>query len=158
MSEENKIKTSFKYNLTFYYQSTIIYFVAFILYALIRGEFVEDSFKLLLKDPIIYFFAIIVLVSLIGLLFNLYKNRYLIIEGEKISFKDRFGVRLFTTDQIERIKISKQKGMMKNKAFRLIRIKLKHRRRSIIIRPNDYENEEELTAKFIELKERLEKI
>ena len=70
-SKENT-KKIFKYNMSFYYQSTIIYFIVFILYVVIRGEFVEDSFKLITRDPIIYFFAIIVSVSLISLLYNLY--------------------------------------------------------------------------------------
>jgi len=153
MNESNKIRTSFKYNMSFYYQSTIIYFVAFILYAIIRGEFVEGSFKLLLRDPIIYFFAIIVLIALISLLYNLLKDRYLIIEEDRILFKNRFGSRFFTIDQIERIKISRRN---RNKAFRYIKIKLKQKRRSIIIRSSDYESEEDLINRFFEIKMKLE--
>jgi len=44
-----------KYNLSFYYKSTIIYFIVLILYGVIRGEFVEDSFTLITRDPILYF-------------------------------------------------------------------------------------------------------
>ena len=72
--------------MSFYYQSTIIYFVAFILYVFIRGEFVEDSFKVITKDPIIYFFGLIVFISLISLIYNIYKNKYMEISEESISF------------------------------------------------------------------------
>ena len=157
MSEEqvNK-KKIFKYNLSFYYQSTIIYFVVFLLYAIIRGEFVENSFTLITKDPIIYFFAIIVCVSLISLLYNLYLNRHLEIGDNKISFSNRFAEKNLFIDHIEEIKISRFVSKKKNKAFRLIRLRFKNRKRRIIIRPYDYENVEELISLFIELKEKLE--
>ena len=157
MSEEQKNnKKTFKYNLSFYYQSTIIYFVVFLLYAIIRGEFVENSFTLITKDPIIYFFAIIVCVSLVSLLYNLYLNRHLVIEDDKISFVNKFAEKKYLLDNIEEIKISKFVSKKRNKAFRLIRIKFKNRRRRMIIRPYDYENIEELISQFIKLKERLE--
>lgn len=155
---ENKenIKKVFKYNMSFYYQSTIIYFIVFILYVIIRGEFVEGSFKLITKDPIIYFFAIIVAVSLISLLYNLYLNKHLEIGEEKISFVNRFASKTFMTGNIAEIKISDPEKRIKNRAFRLIRIKLKHRKRPVIIRPYDYENEDELISRFQDLKNRME--
>jgi hypothetical protein len=157
MSEEQANKKKiFKYNLSFYYQSTIIYFVVFLLYAIIRGEFVENSFTLITKDPIIYFFAIIVCVSLISLLYNLYLKRHLEIGENKISFVNRFSEKVLFIDHIEEIKISRFVSKKKNKAFRLIRLRFKNRKRRIIIRPYDYENVEELISQFIELKEKLE--
>ncbi len=82
MNEENKDIRIFKYNMSFYYQSTIIYFIVFILYMVIRGEFVEDSFVLITKDPIIYLLGMIVIISLISLLQNLYKNKYMEIQRQ----------------------------------------------------------------------------
>lgn len=156
MSENNSnIKSRFKYNMSFYYQSTIIYFVVFLLYVVIRGEFVENSYKLMTKDPIIYFFTIIVSVSLLSLLYNLYINKYLEISGDKISFINRFALKTFHMDEIAEIKISYPRQRSGSRAFRLVRIKLKHRRRPVIIRPYDYENEEELINRFTELKEKL---
>jgi len=157
MSEEKENKKNiFKYNLSFYYQSTIIYFIVFLLYAIIRGEFVEDSFTLITKDPIIYFLAIIVCVSLISLLYNLYLNRHLEIGDNKISFVNKFAEKAFYIDHLEEIKISKFVSKKRNKAFKLIRLRFKDRKRRIIIRPYDYENIEELISLFVELKEKLE--
>ena len=119
--KENTMK-KFKYNMSFYYQSTIIYFVVFILYVVIRGEFVENSYKLITKDPIIYFFAIIVSVSLVTLLYNLYINKYLEISEEEISFVNRFAVKTFHLDELTEIKISYPRQRASNRAFRLIRI------------------------------------
>jgi hypothetical protein len=84
----------FKYNMSFYYQSTIIYFIIFIIYVVVRGEFVEDSYKLFTHDPIIYFLGLIVIVSVISLLYNLYKKRHIKITSEGIHFIDRFGTGL----------------------------------------------------------------
>ncbi len=142
----------FKYKMSFYYVSTIIYFVAFLLYVLIRGEFVEDSFTLITKDPIIYFFAIIVIISLVSLLYNLYKNRYLEFGEQSISFGDRFRVREFRFENIKKMKISRESNDGKNGVFKIVRIKLKNRRRLLVIRPYDYENGKELLKRFQELK------
>ncbi len=152
---KENIKWVFKYNMSFYYQSTIIYFIVFIFYVVIRGEFIENSYKLMTRDPIIYSFLIIVTVSVVSLVYNLYINRYLEITQEKISFINRFAVKSFQFDQILEIKISYPRQRQTNRAFRLIRIKLKYRRRPVIIRPYDYENEEELINKLTELNEKL---
>ncbi|OGU80161.1 MAG: hypothetical protein A2W11_03690 [Ignavibacteria bacterium RBG_16_35_7] len=150
-------KNNFKYNMSFYYQSTIIYFVVFVIYLVIRGQFIEDSYTLVTKDPIIYFFGIIVLVSLLSLLFNLYKNKHVQIGDDGIHFIDRFKKRSFLFNEMDSIKISKFKSSrISNKAFRLIRIKLNNRRRPLIIRPYDYENQIELLNRFQEIKQRLE--
>jgi hypothetical protein len=83
-------------------------------------------------------------------------NRHLEVADNKISFINRFAEKIFYIDQIEVIKISRFVSRKKNKAFRLIRIRFKNRKRRIIIRPYDYENVEELISLFIELKEKLE--
>jgi hypothetical protein len=77
------------------------------------------------------------------------------ITEEKISFINRFAIKTFQFDQLLEIKISYPRQRSRNRAFRLIRIKLKYRRRPVIIRPYDYENEEELINKLTELNEKL---
>ena len=158
MNDNAVAKKVYKYNMSFYYQSTIIYFVVFVLYTIIRGEFIEDSFTLITKDPIIYFFAIIVFISVLSLLYNLYKNRHMEVSDEEISFVDRFKRKSFKYDDMIRIKISKKRGPSKRSPLRLIRIKLKNRRRLVVIRPSDYENADELLKFFDDLRIRIEKI
>lgn len=156
MSEStDKVKT-FKYNMSIYYQSTIIYFIAFVVYVIVRGEFVEDSVTLIFKDPIIYFFAFIVLISIISLLFNLYKNKKLEIGDDSFAFINRFRIKKYSLIDIVDIKISTGKSRRSNRALRLIRIKLKSRRRPIILRPYDYENEESLIQTMHKFKLKLE--
>jgi len=157
MNDTIESKKKFKFNMSFYYQSTIAYFVFFILYVIIRGEFVEDSFTLITKDPIIYFFGLIVIISVISLLYNLYKSRYLYIDETGIEFANRNGSKKINIADIESIKLTRERKRLPNKAFRIIRIKLKNRRRVLLIRPYDYENDELLANRFIEIKEKLEK-
>jgi hypothetical protein len=130
----------------------------FSLYLVIRGEFVEETFTLITKDPIIYLLGVIVIISLLSLLYNIYKNKYLEISSDGISFVTRFGEKKILLSQIKRIRISKQRERVQNRAFRLVRIKLKNRRRSVIIRPYDYENEDILLNKFEEMKSRVEEV
>lgn len=157
MNTENSNKKVFKYNLAFYYQATIIYFAAFVLYVVIRGEFIEDSFTIITKDPIMHFFAIIVLISVAGLVYNIFKNRHLEIDGTSISFVDRFKTRKFELDQFVSIRITNSKNINKKEAFKFIIIKIKDRKRPLIIRSRDYENSSELFAGFQNLESKIEK-
>jgi len=151
-------RSVYKYNMSFYYQATIIYLVVFILYLVIRGEFVEDSFMLLTKDPILYLLALIVIISVISVLYNLFRNKHIEVSENGIKVFDRFKKRVFDKNQIKTIRFTMQRRMINSKAFRLIRIKVESRMRPLIIRPSDYENQDELIEKFEQLKQAIEKL
>jgi len=157
MNSGEQKRRIFKYNLSFYYKSTIIYFIVLILYGVIRGEFVEDSFKLLTRDPILYFLALIVIVSVASLLYNLFRNMYIEISDEGIVFADRFHSKEYKVDQVKRIRFSRQVRTSNSPAFRTARIKVNARVRPLIIRFSDYENQDELLLRFEELKATIEK-
>lgn len=154
--EEQRMRNIFKYNMSFYYQSTIIYFVVFALYLVVRGEFVEDEFKLITKDPVLYFLAIIVIISVLALLYNLLKNKYIEMNDSGILFVNRFRSRSIEIDKIKYIRFSRQRRAINSSAFRTVRIKISSRIRPIIIRLSDYENQDELLKKFEELKSIIE--
>lgn len=149
-------KTVFKYNMSFYYQSTIIYFIVFALYLIIRGEFVENSFTLVTRDPILYFLALIVIVSILSLLYNLFRNKHIEITDDSIAFIDRFKERRFNTNEIAFIKFFRQKRSTERKRFRIVRIKIQNRLRPIMFRISDYENMDELYNKLVKLKSAVE--
>ena len=156
--EQLKQKSKFKYNMSFYYQSTIIYFVAFAIYLLIRGQFVESSYTLITRDPIIYLLAFIVVVSLVALFFNLFRNRYIEFSNEGLIFSDRFGSKLIHKNEIKEVKLGKDRRYGKSNALKLVRIKIKTRLRPVVVRPSDYENENELLKRFHQLKLEVEKV
>lgn len=154
---ENKLNKNevFKYNMSLYYQSTIIYFLVFVLYVAVRGQFIGGAFKLVF-DPIIYFFILILFIAFFAILYNLFLNKKLIIDGNSISFIDRRKTRVYSLTDILIINIAKDRTYFNNSAFRLIRIKFKNKRGMLIIRPHDYENEKELVNRFVSLKAKLE--
>ena len=156
--EQLRHKSKFKYNMSFYYQSTIIYFSAFAIYLLIRGQFVESSYTLITRDPIIYLLAFIVVVSLFALLFNLIRNRYLEFSDEGLIYSDRFGSKLIHKNEIITVKLSKDRRYKRSNQLKFVRIKIKTRLRPFVIRPSDYENENELLKKFNQLKLEVEKV
>lgn len=156
--DQLKLKSKFKYNMSFYYQSTIIYFIAFAIYLLIRGQFVESSYTLITRDPIIYLLAFIVIVSVAALLFNLVRNRYIEFSNEGLIFSDRFGSKLIHIKEIKEVKLGKDRRFSKSNALKLVRIKIKSRIRPVIVRPSDYENENELLKRFHQLKLEIEKV
>lgn len=156
--EQLKHKSKFKYNMSFYYQSTLIYFVAFTIYLLIRGQFVESSYTLITRDPMIYLLAFIVAVSVFALLFNLYRNRYIEFNNEGLIFSDKFGSKLIHKNEIVTVKLGKDRRYNKSNPLKFVRIKIKSRIRPFVVRPNDYENEQELLKRFHQLKLEVEKV
>ncbi|HEY6435802.1 MAG TPA: hypothetical protein VIY47_04370, partial [Ignavibacteriaceae bacterium] len=134
---ENK-RRIFKYNLSFYYKSTIIYFIVLILYGVIRGQFVEDSFTLITRDPILYFLAIILVISVGALIYNLIRNMYIEISDEGIVFADRFKTKTLKIHEIKKMKFSRQVRMSNSPSFRTVKIKVNVKVRPVIIRFSDF--------------------
>ena len=157
MNNGEQKRRIFKYNLSFYYKSTIIYFIVFILYGVIRGEFIEDSYRLITRDPILYFLGIILVISVTSLVYNLIRNMYIEISEAGIVFADRFKSKAYKIDQIKKIKFSRQVRTSNSPAFRTARIKVNAKVRSVIIRFSDYENQDELLLRMEELKSKIEK-
>ena len=156
MNNGNHKRRIFKYNLSFYYKSTIIYFLVLILYGVIRGEFIEDSFRLITRDPILYFLAIILVISVGALIYNLIRNMYIEISEEGIVFADRFKSKTLKINQIKKIKFSRQVRTSNSPAFRTARIKIISKVRPVLIRFSDYENQDELLLRVEELKSKIE--
>ncbi|MBK7378468.1 MAG: hypothetical protein IPJ03_05605 [Ignavibacteriales bacterium] len=152
---ENHSSRIFKYKMSFYYQSTIIYFSVFCIYLLIRGEFVENSFTLIIKDPILYALALIVIISIASLFYNLILNRHLQVSEQEISFIKRNKKKSFNFKDIKNIKIIRSQNISIGKSSQLIKIAISGRRKPVTIRPSYYENESQLIEIFQSLKNEL---
>ena len=155
-TETSNNKSVFKYNMSFYYKSTIIYFIVFVLYLVIRGEFVEDSFTLVTSDPVLYFLGLIVIISIAALLYNQLLNKNIEIAGKSIAFINRFKERRFNKEQLVFIKFFRQKRSTELKRMKIVRIKIENRLRPIMFRIYDYENEDDLYSKILEMKTAIE--
>jgi hypothetical protein len=122
------------------------------LYLVIKGNFVVDSFTLVTDDPILYFLALIVIISILAVLYNLFLNKHIELTQNSIAFINRFKERRFGLDQISYIKFFRQRRSTRSKRFRIVRMKISNRIRPIMFRISDYENEEDLYNKKLLLK------
>ncbi|HLE31807.1 MAG TPA: hypothetical protein VJB38_04275 [Bacteroidota bacterium] len=151
------MRTVFRYKLDFYYQQTLIYLVALLLYAGIRGSFVEDQFRLIYRDPIVYIMVLFFLVSLVGLMLNRMRDRKLILEDDHIIFHSRRGERIIHLNDIEWMHIGRERLVQTAGRFQLIVFKIKDRRRIFRIRVGRYEHNHELVAHMERIAERVPK-
>ena len=104
-----------------------------------------------------YFLAIILIISVAALVYNLIRNMYIEISDEDIVFADRFKSKSYKINQVKKIKFSRQLRTSNSPAFRTVRIKVNGRVRPIMIRFSDYENQDELLNRIEELKSKIEK-
>jgi len=147
----------FKYKLDFYYQQSLIYLLTLIIYAGVKGSFIEDSFTLVFRDPIIYIIIFFVLMSFGTLLLNRIRDRRLIITDTSIVFHHRFTERKINFSDIEWIHIGRERLVQTAGRFQVIIIKAKHRRRAFRIRLGRYERERELLNVIEKIAEQLPK-
>lgn len=138
----------FRYKLDFYYQQTLMYLVALLLYAGIRGNFVEDQFTLIYRDPIMYIMAFFFLVSLVVLLLNRLRDRKLMVNGGKIVFHSRNRERVIETSDLEWMHIGRERLVQTAGRFQLVVFKTKSRRRIFRIRIGRYERADELVQEM----------
>jgi hypothetical protein len=141
MEEQGKV---FKYKLDFYYQQALIYLVTLILYAGIRGNFIEDRFAFVFRDPIFYIIVLFVLISFIALILNRIRDRRLIISENKVVFKNRFEERVIPLDDVDWVRIGRERRVQTGGRFQVIQMKLKDRLRVVRIRVGRYDHEKEL--------------
>ena len=145
----------FRYKLDFYYQQTLIYLVALVLYAFIRGNFVEDQFTLIYRDPIVYIMVLFFLVSLVVLTLNLLRDRKLIIQEDRIIFHSRKRERVILVEDMEWMHIGRERLVQTAGRFQLIVFKIKHRRRIFRIRVGRYERNHELVFEMEKIASRV---
>ena len=138
----------FKYKLDFYYQQSLIYLVTLILYAGVKGSFIENEFTLVFRDPILYIIGFFVLVAFITLVLNKIRDRKLIVEQGAIIFQHKFTKREIPLSEIEWFHIGRERSVQTAGRFQVIVFKVQGRRRLYRIRVGRYEREKELIAEM----------
>ncbi|MCL4511511.1 MAG: hypothetical protein M1470_10625 [Bacteroidetes bacterium] len=141
----------FKRRFEFYYQSVAVYAVALILYAVIRGSFAEDEFKIVFKDPIVYAFIVVLVYSVIVLVFNMLYQRDVVVTDDSIIFKNRFDSKTIKLSNVEWIRVGRAKRMKVRGSFRVIKLKLKDQLRALRINPVHFHDEHDMMETFKEL-------
>ena len=138
----------FKYKLDFYYQQALIYLITLILYAGVKGSFIENEFTLVFRDPILYIIGFFVVVAFVTLFLNKIRDRKLIIEQAAIIFQHKFTRREIPLSEIEWFHIGRERSVQTAGRFQVIVFKVQGRRRLYRIRVGRYEREKELIAEM----------
>jgi|SRR4030095_953182 len=141
-----------KHRMDFYYQSLVIYLLFFAAYVLIRGT-TGESFKDLYNDPIFYILIIFIVVFLFIVIMNIIRAPMIILKEDRIIFKNRFGSREVLLADIINVKIGRRRRSGDEMNYRIIKLKLKHRRKQLRIRANDFERGNELIKEFLNIKQ-----
>jgi len=147
----------FKYKLDFYYQQALIYLATLVLYAGIKGSFIEDQFVFVFRDPIVYIITLFVLVSVVVLALNWIRDRKLIITDDKIIFHNRYQERAISLGDIEWMHIGREMLVQTAGRFQMVVFKIKGRRRLFRIRVGRYERDRELVVEMERIAERVPK-
>jgi len=141
----------YKYRMDLYYQLLLIYVGFFFVYAVIKGKFFEEKFTLVFNDPIVYILAIFIALFFFLAVWNIITARRIILKGDRAVLKNRFGSREIFYNEILDIRIGK-KRRSRETPYRIIKIKLLHRRKWLRIRANDFEKGSELIREFMKIK------
>jgi hypothetical protein len=151
------MRKEFKYKLDFYYQQTLIYLSALVLYAGIRGSFIENQFSFVFNDPLVFIFILFFLIAVVTLFLNIYRNRKLVITEDKIVFHSRSQEREIPVTEIEWMHIGREQSVQTAGRFQLVVFKVRGRRWSYRIRVGRYERDRELVAEMERIAEHVPK-
>lgn len=143
--------------LDFYWQSTAVYAIILIIYSLVRSSAKEGKLMLVVWDPVVILLSVFILYSTMSLLFRIIKNKTLIISKDRIILKSRFGEKVISMKEIKRISFVRIRPFRTKGAYKMIKIWLVNRKRSVRIRTSSYWNETRLLESISKLKSNFSK-
>jgi len=141
MQEDEK---KFRYTYTFLYQSVAVYATTLAAYLVIRGFLIEKEFSIVLTDPVLFLLSVIIIVSALAIIYNMWLHRRIRISADKIVLESRFAIERSNVSSIRR-SLSRENGFPKTP---VIIFRLKDRKRPLRIRTYNFEKNEELYAEI----------
>jgi hypothetical protein len=151
-------KVVFKYDMSLYYQSAIIYTVAMIGYILLRAQFVGLNFESYIHDPISYLFLLVIGYTLLGTAFNLIRKKRIEFYEDGFIIDTRFDRKEFKLSDIKSLIIRRENKFHFQGIFRTVKIRMQQRVYPFYIRPFDYDEENLLLEEFRRLREKIQSI
>ncbi len=142
----------FKQRLDFYWQSLSAYSVVLIVYVLLKGTIESGSITFDYHDPLLWLLGLFIFIALVGLCFASFRRRAIVVENDRIIFKNRFGSKEYKANDIANISLGRDGVVQVKNLYPMIRIKLNSRMRLLRIRPTFFHNPEELIEKIENLK------
>ncbi len=135
---------TFRHRLDIYYLATIGYGVTLVVYAVVRGTLIGDTFSVVWQDPIVYLLALFAILALVALIVVAVSGRRVIVSRNELQFRTRFRQRILRPEEIEWIGFRRDRPLRQPKASPTARIKLRDRRRLLRLRPNSFERSRDL--------------
>jgi len=142
----------FEKRFDFYWKSIAIYSIVLILYSLIRGTLEAGTLTLRILDPLVILLTLIILFSIFGYLYSIWKSPRIIIGKDYITFKTRFREINLSVNQINRILIGKEIVSNLKRPMRIIKVYTALRKKPFRIRPSSFWNDKELTEAIVQFK------
>jgi len=156
MSERRHTTNAFHVQLDFYWQSVAVYALTLILYVVIRAlyfsQLQQGLVVVMLNDPVVVVLSLFVALSVVALIGEMIMDRVIIVGPDFITFVNRFHERTFTSDEIDRIIIGKDRRVRVRPTKPMIRLHIKDRRRPLRIRPALSDRDEDLVTAVLALR------
>jgi cell division protein FtsL len=142
----------FKPYLEFYWKFMAVCAVILVIWGGMRATFDGDVIKSFLEDSVVLLLLFFIMFSGLSFLYNIFKNKTIIVESDKLIFKNRFGEMAFTKNEIEFITFGRERLFQFKEKLRVIKIKAKNRRRLITVKPARYLEDLELYESLMNFK------
>lgn len=138
---ESKI---FKYKLDTYYLQLLMYLITFLIYVFIKGQFIENKFEFIFKDPILLIVVVFILIALFNLILNLFKSKKIVITNDRLILRTRTSEKEILFSEISSIKISKEKKKFSEGRFKIAVVRTQKLSFPLRIKIKRYEKSREL--------------
>lgn len=156
MTQKRNEASAFHVQLDFYWQSVAVYAVTLILYVIIRAlyfsQLQQGLVVVVVNDPVVVVLGLFVALSVIALIVEVIVDRVIIVGPDFITFINRFHERTFTSDEIDRIIIGRDRRVRVRPTTQIVRLHIKGRRRPLRIRPALSDREDDLIAAVLALR------
>jgi len=149
MNNTEKIFTPY---LEFYWKFIAVCAVLLLFISLTRGSIEEGTLTLKLDDPIVILLFFFIIFSSIAFLYATFKGRTIIVGEDYFILKSKFGNKKVEINEIDSIKLGRERLFQFKEKLRIIKIKLKNKRRLIRIRPSSFTEDQELSESILNLK------
>ena len=136
----------YTYKLDFYYQQMLMYLVTMLLYVGVRGWVIDEQFRFVIRDPLLFIFLFFVIQAFVMLVLNKIRDRKIIVTEKTIVFHHKFGEQVVAFTDIEWMHIGKERGVRTAGKMQVVMLKVRDSRRAYRIRIGRYERERELLA------------
>lgn len=150
MNENVKI---YKPYLEFYWKFMAVCLVILVLWTGMRLTIGDDLIKDFIEDEVVLFLIFLIIISGLSFLFNIFKNKTIIIDKENIIFKNRFGEYKINKNDIVFVRFGRERIFQFREKMPVIKIKSKNRKFLITVKPSRYLEELDLYETLLKLKQ-----